>query len=430
MRTVILIAVFAVVSTLLGAETGAELRAKGVEILRASQADPDQIVVAAKLLAKAADAFVAEGNEDGALEVNACLYWVKKKMTIQQMDKFLASGNGEAKATVAKLEAVVEKKVEVSQSKEWLARADGYAKGQKDGFLAAVRYFEVASRFKGTPEGEVALEKSLKFLQQAKVAQDPNRDVGRAEKGEGKVYVQSYPRGASILVRQNGELRDTGARTPSLVKLPKGPTTLVLRKDRYADSVVKAVAGDAIVKTEVVRLEPPKYDVEVTVSAEMGDGWMIFVDRNPCKDKTGKIAIAPCTISVTSGRHVLSVAKTGFKDPSPTRFEVKDGAASPIEINNRPMKGSSAIMAWYRRVCLPKKYIGTWIKIGTQTAFELKEGNVVVAPFAKNRKYVKGTWKVVNQSVVFSFSGEVIELKIEGDDLLKGMWTLKRKSKS
>ena len=130
------------------AETGSDLKNKGVEALRAAQADPDQIVVAARFLSQASDALVAEGKDAEAEEVNACLFWAKKKMTIQQIDMFLAKGNGVAKAAVAKMETIEKKEVKPEDAKGWLAKADGYAEGQKDSFLVAVRYFEIASRFK------------------------------------------------------------------------------------------------------------------------------------------------------------------------------------------------------------------------------------------------------------------------------------------
>jgi hypothetical protein len=313
MKNVIFASLLALGMVAFSAESGSDLKAKGIEALRAAQADPDQIVVAAKLLSQAADALVTEGKESEAEEVNSCLYWAKKKMTIQQMDMFLAKGNGVAKAAVAKMETIEKKEVKPEDGSAWLAKVDAYAETQKDGFLVAVRYFEVASRFKGTPEGEQALEKSLKFLQQAKVAQPADKVVGAAEKGDGKVYVQSDPVGASILVRQNNELRDTGMKTPSLVQLPKGPTTLVLRKEKYVDLVVEVTSGDAIVKTDVVKLEMPKYDVEVTVSPEMGDGWNVFVDGKPVMDKAGKPAVAPCTVKLASGNFIFTMVKEGFR---------------------------------------------------------------------------------------------------------------------
>lgn len=382
MRTTILV-LLATCGFIFGAETGAELKAKGIEALRAAQADPDQIVVAARFLSQAADALVAEGNDAGAEEVNSCLFWAKKKMTIQQIDAFLAKGNGVAKAAVAKMDAVVAVSVKPEDAKGWLTKADGYAEGQKDAFLVAVRYFEIASRFKGTPEGNVALDKSLKFLQSAKVAQSPDKVVGAAEKGDGKVYVQSSPVGASILVRQNNELRDTGSKTPSLVQLPKGPTTLVLRKDKYEDGVVEVVAGDAIAKPDVVKMEFPKYDVDVTVSAEMGEGWGVFVDGKPIMDKTGKPAVAPCTIRLAAGTFTIGAAKDGFRDPQGIKSIVNENK-STAEVKGTPVQGQSKLIATAKPeipnspITIPaNKEVGYMIgsvPVGSTLAFQYVDG--------------------------------------------------------
>jgi hypothetical protein len=158
---------------LLGSACGAEppevTREKGFAALKAAQDDPDRIVEAAKLLAEASEAFLAAGNEKEAQETEAFLFWAKKKMTIQQIDAFVSKGD-QAKKVVAKLEAVEKKEVKPEEAAIYLARVDGYAENAKDSFLVAVRYFEVASRFKGTPEAEKAMEKSLAALQNAKVS--------------------------------------------------------------------------------------------------------------------------------------------------------------------------------------------------------------------------------------------------------------------
>ena len=154
-----------------------QLRDQGFEALKAAQADESKIVDAARLLAQAAEAYEKAGNENAATELNSYLYWCKKKMTLQQMDTFIAKGNGVAKAAVAKMEAVEKKVVKPEEAALWLAKADGFAEASKDPFLSAVRYFEVASRFKGTPEGDQALEKSLNTLQKSRAQQEETASI-------------------------------------------------------------------------------------------------------------------------------------------------------------------------------------------------------------------------------------------------------------
>ena len=103
------------------------------------------------------------------------------------------------------------------------------------------------------------------------------------------------------------------------------------------------MAGDAISKPDVVKLEPPKFDVEVTVSAEMGEGWSVFVDGRPVLDKAGKPAVAPCTVSVVDGNHRIGLAKEGFKDFSQTLL-VKPNS-NTIKMEGNATKGLSALLS-------------------------------------------------------------------------------------
>jgi hypothetical protein len=323
-----LLALFALFLTLTLALSAAETtpeqgREAGFAALKAAQADPDQIILAARLLSQSADAFAKAGKDAEAQEVESYLFWCKKKMTLQQIDAFLGTGNGVAKAVVAKLEAIEKKEVKPEDSKDWLAKADAYAAKTTDQFLVAVRYFEVASRFKGTPEGETALDKSLKALQQAKV--DSKAVAGKAEKGDGKIYVQSKPVGAQILVVQNGELRDTGLKTPSLVQLPVGRAELVLRLAKHDEAKMNTDVTTSISKPEAVVMEPEKFDLEVTAEAALGDAWDVYVDGKPAMDKAGKPAVAPCTVRVAEGARSIQLAKDGFVDPAAVRVTVKAG---------------------------------------------------------------------------------------------------------
>jgi len=391
------LAIFLLVFTvgLAAQETPESLREQGLAALKVAQSEPDQIVVAAKFLAQAVDGFVAAGKDAQAEEMNACLFWAKKKMTIQQIDAYIAKGNGTAKATVAKLEAVEKKEVKKEDAGKWLAKADGYAEAAKDPFLAAVRYFEVASRFKGTPEGEQALEKSLKFLQQAKVAVTPSgKPIGPAAKGDGKVYVQSNPVGAAIFVEVEDGLRDTGVKTPGMVSLPKGETKLVLRKDKFEDAKVNIVAGDAIIKTDVVVLEKPKFDVDII--AEGFDGFAVYVDGKSVMDKTGKQAIAPCTVRLPSGNYQLGLAKEGFQDVF-QRVTVKETGMEPVVVKGKVVAG---------RNILGNPWGGVTYRLFDFTApstgwkgiyWYLSNGKW------KNENGVEGTWTIAGDTITMVF---------------------------
>ena len=123
-----------------------------------SQLEPKLIVTAARCFAKAAALYEAQNDEEHAVETNSYLYWCKKKMTLADIEEFtkgLDTGIAERVAAVAK-------KVEVSEAQKWFERAEGFAeKHASDHLLVAIRFFEVADRFKGTEQSFTAQDRSL-----------------------------------------------------------------------------------------------------------------------------------------------------------------------------------------------------------------------------------------------------------------------------
>ena len=314
--------------------TPEDLLRQGVAFLK-----EEKLVEAVKVLAQASEAFEKAGNDDKAAEVNSLLYWSKKRMTLADANA-LQSGHAEA---AKRAEAVVERKVEASESKSWLDKANEYAKRTDDPLLKAVRYFEVAERFKGSPEGMEALDQSLKLMKQVSLKASA-APAGKAEKGDGKIYVQSKPVGAQILVVQGGELRDTGLKTPSLVQLPVGRAELLLRLAKHDEAKMAADVTTSISKPEAIVMEPEKFDLEVTAAPELGDAWDVMVDGKPAMDKAGKPAVAPCTVRVAEGARSIQLVKDGFVDPAAVRVTVK-GENPVVMVKGRAQAGKSAVLA-------------------------------------------------------------------------------------
>jgi len=342
MRSIIasILTVLLVLSLGFAQETPETLLQQGITALKASDKDHSQLVEAARLLTLASQGFEAAGNENAATEANSILYWCKKKMTLDDANVFQKKD-----AKVAeKAEQILIRKVDLQESAVWLKKADEYAQVTADPLLKAIRYFEVAERFKGTPEGMTALDQSLKLMKElantGNTGNDATKVVGAAVKGDGKVYVQSNPVGASILVEAEDGLRDTGVKTPFLVQLPKGNAVLVLRKEKYEDQKVSIQIGDAIVKTDVTVLEKPKFDVDII--AEGLAGFFVYVDGKPVMDKTGKQAIAPCTIRLPSGNSMLGLAKEGFQDVV-QRVMVKEVGMEPVLVRGKATAGKTVL---------------------------------------------------------------------------------------
>ncbi len=145
------------------AEDAVELHKKGVEALKESQSNPGAIVTAARYFAQALALYEAQKNEPLATEMNSYLYWCKKKMTLKDIDTFLKEGNTAA----AERLKIVEKAPDPGEAQAWFDRAETFARMHADEHLLnAVRYFEVADRFKNEDVGRAAMSLSLKEMQQ------------------------------------------------------------------------------------------------------------------------------------------------------------------------------------------------------------------------------------------------------------------------
>lgn len=146
-----------------GEDTPTDLERQGKAFLTLSQTDGDALVPAARFFGKAAIAYEAEGNTDKTVEMNSFLYWCKKKMTMQDIKSFVA---GEDVKLAQRLEAVEKSPVKPEDAQGWLERAIQFEKNNPaENYLVAVRYFEVADRFKGSDISLKAQELSLAAMQ-------------------------------------------------------------------------------------------------------------------------------------------------------------------------------------------------------------------------------------------------------------------------
>ena len=240
---------------LFSAEDGNDFYSKGLDALRQAQSDHAALVPATKLLAKAAELYEAAGNDARAAEVNSCLYWAKKKMTLADSD-LLKENAG----VVSKLESIA-KPLGVADAQQWFDRANAYAKTQPDPLLVAVRYYEVGDRFKDSDAGRAAIDLSLKAMQHIGEKIKPPEYKPAAT--DGKLYVQSAPVGAAIILITPDGRMDTQKKTPALVQIPKGMQTLSIEMSGMVPFKLNADIGETISKTEIVKLQP------ITISADI-----------------------------------------------------------------------------------------------------------------------------------------------------------------
>lgn len=130
-------------------EKANKLRAQGLAALKAADDDPKALVQAAEAFAYGSNVYVELKMEREATEMNSYLFWCRKKMNLEQIEAYTKKGP-EAQTVVKKMDAVVNLKVEDTQAQRWFDRAEKFVTDDPDDhFGAAVRFFEVAQRFKG-----------------------------------------------------------------------------------------------------------------------------------------------------------------------------------------------------------------------------------------------------------------------------------------
>lgn len=318
-----------------GAEEAAEVYSQAIAKLKESQTDRTAIVPATRLLAQAADLYEKAGDEAKVIEINSYLYWTKKKFTLAD-----ATALKTAPQVSQRIESAM-KVIPLDQAKAMLDKADVYAKSHADDpLLVAIRYFEVADRFKDSDPGRIAMDSSLKAMQ--RIGTDAKRETYKATATDGKAFIKTEPLGATILlVTKDGGKLETGKVTPVLLQLPLGFQTVELSLKGFKPHLLTVeIDGKTIAKPESVKLEAITTPLDVIFE----DGWTIFVAGKPAKVSGPGRPETPCTIELPLGTHQLTFAKEGYVDIT-QRFDVKSLEDKvTIEPKTKPVKGKSVIL--------------------------------------------------------------------------------------
>ncbi|HEY3319346.1 MAG TPA: PEGA domain-containing protein [Planctomycetota bacterium] len=343
----------------------------GLTKLRDAQNDHSALIPATALLAKAAMLYEAAGDESKTAEVNSCLYWAKKRMTLADTEAIKASTD------IAKRVDDAAKVLPGDQAQSMLAKAEEFAKTHADdALLLAVRYFEVADRFKDSDAGRKAMELSLAALQ--KLGERANLEVYKPAPTDGKAFIKSEPAGAAIIfVSAEGGKFDTGKITPSVVQLPVGRQVLELALKLYKRASVSIeIDGKTIAKPEAVKLETLTTPIDILFE----DGWQVFVDGKPAKGAGGAKAETPCTVELPLGAHEVGLAKDGFWDVK-QRVNVVEGGlssagrlpANSLSLQSQPSKGTSALLrakadpaSWRNKIVVWNSHNANWANAGTR----------------------------------------------------------------
>jgi sulfatase modifying factor 1 len=146
------------------AESVAQLEQKGIAALKISQTDGDAVVTAAVYFAQAIDVSEKAGDDDIADELNAYLYWCKKKLSPQQAETF-AKGGDASLVEAAKRMKALDKPAKAEDVTRCFNRVSAFAKSHPaEHFLIAIQFFDIADRFKGSGLSLKAQDRSLQEL--------------------------------------------------------------------------------------------------------------------------------------------------------------------------------------------------------------------------------------------------------------------------
>lgn len=148
-----------------------------------SDTKPERIVDAAVAFSEALTWYEKQGDIDQICDLEASIFWCKKRMDIAGIKAFTAQKAGTEQA-LTKVEAVATRSVEVSQAQTFFDRAQKFAEKHPDDDLQiSVRFFEVAERFQGSDVSLKAQRLSLdaqqrwaKSLNAASAKQGAERD--------------------------------------------------------------------------------------------------------------------------------------------------------------------------------------------------------------------------------------------------------------
>ncbi len=157
---------------------------QGKQAMVDSNENPRRSVDAAVSFSKALRYYEQTGDTDKICDLEANIFWCKKRMNLEDVKAFVAqkSGDKTVVAALAKADQVASKEVSKDKAEEYFVRAEKFAAANPDKFdLISVRYFEVAERFVGTETGIKAQKLSLSAQQnqmkQIKAAQEAQRET-------------------------------------------------------------------------------------------------------------------------------------------------------------------------------------------------------------------------------------------------------------
>jgi hypothetical protein len=152
------------------ADEAEALVAQGKTAMRESDHDHRRVVDAAICFGQALTWYQAQNDLDKVCDLQADIFWCKKRMNLDDLGDYVAQKHQDASATaaLATVERVAGRTVAANEAQAFLDRAQDFAsKHPDDPMQISIRFFEVAERFQGTDISLTAQRLSLDAQQRA-----------------------------------------------------------------------------------------------------------------------------------------------------------------------------------------------------------------------------------------------------------------------
>ncbi len=225
----------------------AAMKVRAFDDLKAGDADAKRLMPAALEFTELLDYYTKKSDMDQVCDMQADIYWCKKRMNAGDLASYLASKGEFEKGLADRAEQVVASQP-MDQAEAYLARADAYAKANPGDALAlAIRYFEVADRFAGSSVSLHAQRLSLDYQRKA-MASDagPGEPAGRP--GAETVAGDLPPSAAELVTASNLAVRKLFAKAGEDLKPLRQRTLDTLLKE--ADAEQRKGSLDTLLATQ------------------------------------------------------------------------------------------------------------------------------------------------------------------------------------
>ncbi len=140
------------------------LAAVGLQAMKEADGDPHRGVDAALAFSHALATYQKLGDVDAVCEMQADIFWCKKRMNMSDLQTYVAQKGGAAKADFANVEKLITEEVPVTEAAAYLERAQKYQAANPDKhFETAIRFSEIIERF---PDSDAAHQASAVFAKE------------------------------------------------------------------------------------------------------------------------------------------------------------------------------------------------------------------------------------------------------------------------